>query len=84
MSLEVFRKQIDEIDQALVELLEKRFEVVRKIGEYKLANHLPIHDPVREAFVLSSKKALLKHSADWPYFEKIFKQFMEISKEMEK
>ncbi len=84
MSLEQYRKTIDEIDHELVKLLEKRFEVVRKIGAYKLANNLPIHDPKREAYVLESKKALVKNLSDWPYFEKIFKQFMDISKEMEK
>ena len=33
--LEEYRKEIDKLDQELIEVLSKRFEVVEKVWEYK-------------------------------------------------
>ncbi|WP_162163913.1 chorismate mutase [Acholeplasma hippikon] len=78
------RKEIDLLDKRLVEILEKRFKVVKAIGEYKKINHLPIFDKEREKFVLESKKELLTKEEDFEYYKRIFQLIMDISKEMEK
>ena len=36
-----FRTQIDTIDNQIIELLAKRFEIVRQVGHYKKEHHLP-------------------------------------------
>ena len=41
-ALEGFRNQIDSLDQKLIEVLAERMDIVRKIGEYKLANNITI------------------------------------------
>lgn len=46
--MEELRKEIDECDKTIVNALIKRFEVVKKIGEYKKKNNLPIVDKSRE------------------------------------
>ena len=48
------RVQIDEVDNKLLELLAKRLELVRKVGQYKKEHNLPIKDPAREEQILES------------------------------
>jgi len=63
------RKDLDEIDDRLVELLEKRFKVVGSIVEWKKARGIPIENKSREEIV---KARYL--SADLPkgYSDKFF------------
>jgi chorismate mutase / prephenate dehydratase len=43
-----YREKIDGIDGKLVELLDERAGLVKKIGEYKKANNIPVYQPERE------------------------------------
>lgn len=54
--LKDFRKQIDEIDEQIVNLLAKRMQVVEKVGQYKKENNLPPLDNSRWQKVIESKK----------------------------
>lgn len=42
------RDEIDRIDDQILKLYEERMDVVRAIGEYKIANGLPVYDASRE------------------------------------
>ncbi len=42
------RTQIDGIDTKLVELLDERAELVKKVGNYKKARQIPVYQPERE------------------------------------
>ncbi|MBQ3048702.1 MAG: chorismate mutase [Oscillospiraceae bacterium] len=53
-----YRKEIDEIDQQLVELLVKRMKVSENIGRYKEENNLPVFDAQREREKLNTLAAL--------------------------
>lgn len=46
--LKEYRKEIDEIDNAIINLLVERSEVVKKVKEYKLENNIEILDANRE------------------------------------
>ena len=48
MGLQELRRRIDRIDDELVDLFQQRMDVSAEIARYKLENHLPVHDPVRE------------------------------------
>ena len=50
-----FRNQIDSIDDQLIELLAKRFEVVKQVGAYKKEHHLPPLQPGRWQEVLEKR-----------------------------
>lgn len=50
--LDKLREKIDEIDQKIVDLLNKRTEVVLEVGKTKLDKHLKIHSPERERAIL--------------------------------
>ena len=45
--LQEFRKQIDECDRALIDAVAARFEVVRKVGEFKIGTDLEAIQPSR-------------------------------------
>ncbi len=58
--LQIYRNQIDEIDTQIISLLSQRFEVVKKVWEYKKLHNLPPLQPERWQQVLSSKKEMAK------------------------
>jgi len=47
-----WRRQIDEVDWEILRLLNLRAELVRRIGEEKRAQGLPLRSPAREEEVL--------------------------------
>ena len=59
MDLDQIRKDIDQIDQELVALLEKRMVCVGQIIEYKEQQGLPVLDQRREREVLEKVGSLV-------------------------
>jgi len=55
--LEQLRKQIDQIDRNLLELLSQRMEVIRDIGEVKHNNDITILQPARWAQIMETRLA---------------------------
>lgn len=58
--LEKYRAEIDKVDTEIIQRLAKRFEIVKKIGEYKKKHNLPALDKKRWQEVLSSRIAFAK------------------------
>lgn len=58
MNLEDYRQQIDKTDEKIVELIEKRMEIVTEIAKYKKENNIPVLNSKREREILNeiSKK----------------------------
>lgn len=48
-----WREQIKSIDQEVIKLLEQRFQLVGKIGEFKKHHNLPIRDEMREKMLIA-------------------------------
>jgi chorismate mutase len=53
-TLSDWRRQIDEIDRKLVELLNQRSKCALEIGKLKQAENLPLYQPEREREVLEN------------------------------
>jgi len=51
--LEQLRRKIDEIDQELLNLISKRIEIAKKLGELKKSRELPVADYQREEQVVA-------------------------------
>ena len=77
------RNEIDNIDREIVSLLEKRFDVVLNIGQYKKENKIPIYDANREDMVVKTCISYLKNKDYAKSIEVIYKQIMNSSKELE-
>jgi len=52
MNIEELRAQIDEVDDELLSLLNKRTQLVLEIAAHKRAANIPLYDPDRERFVV--------------------------------
>lgn len=57
--LDQMRGAIDEIDNQIVHLFERRMDVTRRVGEYKQKINMPVLDSRRERQVLAGKAALV-------------------------
>jgi chorismate mutase/prephenate dehydratase len=56
--LDVMRGAIDEIDNQIVHLFQRRMAVTQQVGEFKQRNQMPVLDNLRQKEVLESKAAL--------------------------
>ena len=56
MDIKDARKQIDSIDEQLVNLFEQRLSIIKSIGKFKDEHHLPLIDEERDREIISSLK----------------------------
>ncbi|MBD3226483.1 MAG: chorismate mutase [Caldithrix sp.] len=54
------RREIDTIDEQILDLINRRIEKARGIGQVKKANGLPVFVPEREEFIFNRLKELNK------------------------
>ncbi len=73
------REQLDQIDRRIVEALAARDDVVRRIGELKLAGG-ELRDPDREQSLLTRLAELAReHGLDGYYVTRLFREILEHS-----
>ena len=58
MEIEDWRKQIDEMDEQIVELISKRAQAAKQIGLLKRETTLPVYEPQRERDVFEHVKRI--------------------------
>ena len=85
MTLSDWRRQIDEIDRKLVELLNQRSRCALEIGKLKQSANLPLYQPDREQEVLQNAEAAnsgpLTDAAIRRLFERIIDEARSIERE---
>ena len=74
------RKEIDEVDDKLLELFEYRMELVSKVAEFKKNNGLPVYDPAREEEKLNLLRQSVKDKKNQDAVTELFSQIMAISR----
>ena len=82
--LEICRDLIDSIDSQIIELYEKRMEVVKDVIEYKIENDLPIYDQNRESLMLEKNLSKIKNEEYKKYYSDVLNGFLKASKEYQK
>jgi len=74
--LQQLRQTIDQLDEQLLQLLNQRLDVVKKVGELKRANNAIIYRPEREKSIVDRleqlNEGLLTRSAIEAIFQEIF------------
>ena len=60
MTLEEIRQEIDQVDDALVALLEQRMNLVGQVVAFKQSNGKAVADPKREERIFLELRARLK------------------------
>lgn len=83
MDLKNARIEINKIDKEIVNLLEKRFNIVLEIGRYKNENNIPVYDAEREKFVVKNCIEHLNNIDFSKQIKDIYEQIMNSSKELE-
>ncbi len=79
------RKEINTIDDKLLLLLTQRMKVVKRVGEYKMKNNMPIVDKKREKEVVGFLKERAKELDLMPnQIAKIWKEIFKLAYEYEK
>lgn len=82
--LDDLRADLDEIDTEILDLLAKRFEKIKLIGELKKEKNMPILQKSREEVVINrARKAALKNGIDPAYFEKIYEVIISGARNLE-
>ena len=81
--LKKIRQEIDKVDDELIARLTHRMQLARELGKLKAENHLPIHDPEREEFIINR---LSKAAGDYltkDHLRKIYKTIFSIAQDIE-
>lgn len=81
MDLEQLRDGINNIDHQLMELLDKRFELVKQVGAFKKENKLPIVDNDRQKFILEKANNFNNSSSIKKIYQQIFTTSCEVEDE---
>lgn len=78
--LEMCRKQIDDIDEQMIKLLEQRMNVAREVAEYKRENNLPVLQPGREKQVIDLAVSRLENKDFAVAASRFMENVMELSR----
>ena len=78
------RKEIDTIDEQMLQLLEKRLTIIKKIADLKAREKLPIRDKNRETVILDNIAIKAeKLDLDPELARRFFRNIIELSVEVE-
>lgn len=83
MNLEELRKQIDQLDDQLLEVLNRRMAVVKQIGDLKNTNNDIIYRPEREKAIIDRISAKNKGLLSKKAIEAIFLEIFAVSRNLE-
>lgn len=81
--LENCRVLIDNIDNLIIELYEKRMDVVKEVIKYKIENNIPITDSNRESSMLENNLKKIKNEEYKKYYKDVLEGFLKASKRMQ-
>ena len=84
MDIADWRRQIDEIDRKLVELLNQRARMAQEIGRLKRNTQMPIYEPDREKTILENVRR--QNQGPLPHEElgRIFERMIDVMRKLQK
>src|SRR2546428_11043922 len=83
MTIEDWRRKIDEIDRKLVELLNERSKCAIEIGKIKRAQNLRVYDPEREQEILKRIKEANSGPLDSHGLQRLFELIIDECRQIE-
>ena len=81
--LEELRKQLDEIDDQMAKLYEKRMEVCSKVGEYKIQSGRKVFDRTREKNKLLDVASKVYGEFNKKGIQELYQQLMSMSRKLQ-
>lgn len=82
--LDLFRNQIDEIDEKMKQLFLKRLEIAKLIGKYKKQNNLEVNNLEREVAMFSKHKETFENKELYDLYQHFLSMIIKLSKEVQK
>ncbi len=82
-SIHDLRQQIDQVDQDMTALFEKRMSLALAIARYKAKEHLPVYDHQREQQVIEKNIGYLSDPDLAAELEDFYQKLMDISKDIQ-
>lgn len=83
IDLHKYRKNIDEIDNEIIQLISKRMRVIKEIGELKRSSKSVIYRPEREKVILERLHKTANGLLSKPAIEAIFLEIFAVSRSIE-
>jgi len=84
MSVEDWRRKIDEIDRKLVELLNERSQCVVEIGRLKRQDGSPLYQPDREREVLTGVERANRGPLSEAAIRRLFERILDEARSVER
>jgi len=84
MTIEDWRRKIDEIDRKLVELLTARSRCAIEIGKIKRTQDLRVYDPEREREILRKIKEVNGGPLDGDGLQRLFERIIDECRHIER
>ena len=86
--LEICRDLIDSIDNSIIELYEKRMDIIKEITKYKIEKglpvlELPVLDQNREDSMLKKNIEKIKNEEYKKYYKEVLDGYLKASKKMQ-
>ncbi len=82
--LDRLRQEIDSIDDKILELLNERMQIVKRVGELKNRSNAPIYRPEREIAILNRLKSKNRGPLNDKAIEAIFLEIFAVSRNLER
>lgn len=82
--LKKLRDEIDTVDKKIVELFEKRMEIVSNVTKYKIINNTPVLNSLRESEIIDKNLSYLRDRELNPYLSKLYSEIIKLSKTYQK
>ncbi|HEU5073573.1 MAG TPA: chorismate mutase [Polyangiaceae bacterium] len=77
------RREIDALDEQILELVAARIRIVLKVGDYKRARGMHVYDPERERQLLERIARTAKPPLDAETARRIFERLVDESRRIE-
>jgi chorismate mutase len=83
MTIEDWRKKIDEMDLKIVELINQRAAAAREIGKLKNNTNLPIYEPQREKKILEAVKKANRGPLPDSEVQHVFERIIDVMRKLQ-
>lgn len=84
MDIDSIRKQIDQLDDQLLELFNRRADLALQIGEIKKVQKLAVYDPCREKRIFSRMQQANNGPLDNSAIVRLFERVIDESRSLER
>ena len=82
-NLAKLRQEIDEIDNELVVLFEKRMKIYKEVAAFKRIHNMPIYDETRENKIIEKNISKLKDKSLSHELETFYRMIFKISRDIQ-